>query len=101
MGMYDSVSSTMAGTMSTSSLKTVAELTVKAARASMPGTFSTELKFRLSKEKSIILWVCHKIMDLMTVAKRRYFFFFFGNGKDSHRIDTTSLALRWSVKSSI
>ncbi|MGN1251730.1 MAG: aldo/keto reductase, partial [Muribaculaceae bacterium] len=42
-GVYESVSSTMVGTISTSSRNTVAELTVNAARASMPGSVSTEL----------------------------------------------------------
>lgn len=45
--------STIVGTISTSSLNKEAELTVNAARASKPGRFSTELKLRSEKEKSI------------------------------------------------
>ena len=45
--------SPMIGTMSMSSLNTETELTVNAARASKPGSVSTELKLRSEKEKSI------------------------------------------------
>ena len=71
-GTYESVSSTMVGTMSTSSLKTEAELTVNAARASKPGSVSTELKLR----KSITLRLWLKVMDLYAVAKRRGLYYF-------------------------
>lgn len=47
------VLSTMVGMMSTFSRKNVAELTVKAARVSKPGSVSTELKLSSEKEKSI------------------------------------------------
>lgn len=44
------VLSTVVGMMSTFSRKTVAELTVKAARSSKPGSVSTELKLRSEKK---------------------------------------------------
>ena len=47
------VLSTMVGMMSTFSRKTVAELTVKGARSSKPGSVSTELKLRSEKDKTI------------------------------------------------
>lgn len=52
-GMYKNVSSTIVGTVSTSSRNTIAMLTVYAARILKPGSVSTKLKLRLEKERSI------------------------------------------------